>query len=278
MSEEVTSQPTGVTVALLGDLHVGSTLGLMPPNGVKIGDEGERMPSRAQLWLWKCWERFVDRVKTTSQGRRLYVVVNGDVIDGKSHQSAQVWTDNMYYQREAAVTCLNELADADEVFFIRGTAAHTGIMAQHEEAIADELVAEPCPEGTHSWWTLLADFGGQLFDIAHHPQFNSRVPWMHGGAAVRLASAAVMQYGGRRQRIPDFVVRSHVHRFQDSGTNVMGCRGLILPCWQLRTEYAHRIASPLPDIGGIIIDCDPGLAPRVYAELYEPEATKPWQP
>ena len=44
-----------VVLAITSDHHTGSTLGLCPPEGVRLDDDGSYKPSRAQLWLWANW-------------------------------------------------------------------------------------------------------------------------------------------------------------------------------------------------------------------------------
>ena len=49
---------------------------------------------------------------------------------------------------------------------------------------------------------------------------------------------------------PDLAVRSHFHQFADSGQiHKIKTRAVALPAWQLATEYVHRVAESLADIG-----------------------------
>ena len=55
---------------------------------------------------------------------------------------------------------------SERTFVIRGTAAHVGLSASLEEKIAIDIGAERCKEtDAYSWWKLLLDCDGVLFDI-----------------------------------------------------------------------------------------------------------------
>ena len=245
------------TIAVCGDFHVGSTVGLIHSGGVILDDGGTYTPSQAQRWLWQSWEDYIERIKKVSKGSKVYVVINGDVVDGKPHGSVQVVTDNFETQGNMAVDCILPLASiADRLFIIRGTAAHTGPVSQYEEWLAKELGAEKSSDGVYSWWELEAEFGGVLFNISHHPPGGGGRLWTAGGPAIRLAAEIVQYYGGRGLRVPALAFRGHTHRRADSYNNIRGCRAVIQRAWQLRAEYGYRIAAYPADIGGYIIKAD----------------------
>ena len=266
------------TVAIVSDLHVGSTVGLINGSGAILDDGGTYVPSHAQRWLWQSWQDYISKVKKASKGgARVYIVVNGDAVDGKPHGSVQVITDNFETQVKMATDCILPLSNiADRLFVIRGTAAHTGPVSQYEEWLAKELGAEESFGGTRSWWELEAEFGGVLFNISHHPPGGGGRLWTVGGPAVRLAAETVQYYGGRGLRVPALAFRGHIHKRHDSNDNVRGCRGIIMRAWQLRTEYGWRIAGQPADIGGYIVQTENGKY-NLEEVAYEPEQRPAWQ-
>jgi hypothetical protein len=262
-------------VVIVGDLHCGSTLGLCPPKCKRDGG-GPIELSAGQEWLWANWLDFERRAYHAARGRALYVVCNGDLVDGTNHETTQLVTSNIKDQRRMAVKALEPLRKrAAHLFVIRGTGAHVGAASQDDDAVGERLKATPTPEGDFAWWELRASFGDVLFDISHHIGGTAR-PWTAGGPAVRLAAQVVMLAAGAGEPVPQLVIRSHVHRYHDSFSNVPGCRALTCPAWQLRTEYGYRIAAAPADIGGIIARCKGGVVESLEVVRYEIKQAPPW--
>lgn len=239
-------------------------------------DNGYR-PSKGQRWLWQCWLDFIQQAKQNAKGRRHYLILNGDLVDGQVKNSTQVITADMTIQRQIALDVLDPLVQcADRVFVIRGTEAHTGLSAREEEAIARDFEnVEKSGKKIASWWELRAEFGGVTFDVSHHTSAGGRA-WTTGNAAVRLAAEAMFTSMQRGDGIPDIVLRSHVHKYQDSGSNYR-TRAIILPAWQLRTAYAHRINASIADVGGVLVQTAQGRIEDLQVKLYKPERRATWR-
>lgn len=254
------SKRGAVTVALFGDSHVNSTIGLCTPR-VVLDDGGEYRYSAGQSWLWRQWKSYCDEVKREAKGSRLYVFVNGDAVEADVRQrSHQLVSRNKATMLRLAADVLEPILNiADRVFVIRGTGAHTGRGSQFEEKLADDVGAERTPDGQRSWWYWLGEISGVLCEVAHHTTGSGRA-WTAGGGAVRLAAETVIEYGGNGERIPALVFRSHTHRHTDSGENVTGCRAVTLPAWSLATEHSHRTGAGvrLAHVGGAIVRCEDG--------------------
>lgn len=275
--------PRGITVhkpalvIVIGDTHCGSTLGLVHGDGCYRDDGEWHEPTAGQAWLWKCFTDFVKRAQKAARGRTVYGVLNGDLIDGNHHGSTQLISANVKDQRAIAIDALEPVTSlCDRLFVIRGTGAHAGQASQDDDAIGKELKAVKPREGAHSWWELRAEFGGVLFDISHHTQGGGRL-WTSGGPAIRLASEALMLSACHGERVPALVIRSHVHRYHDSGDNIPGCRAITLPALQLRTEYGYRIAAKPADIGGLLVQCNAGNIEHLEVARYAPETQRPWR-
>ena len=51
-----------VLIANVGDLHCGGTTALAPER-IQLDDGGEYRASKAQRWIWQCWEAYWARVQ-----------------------------------------------------------------------------------------------------------------------------------------------------------------------------------------------------------------------
>jgi hypothetical protein len=266
-------------VTLVSDLHCGSMLGIVNcDEGVSLDeDDNGYRPSKGQRWLWQCWLDFIQRAKENAKGRRHYLILNGDLVDGQVKNSNQVITADMTIQRQIALDVIDPLAQtADRIFVIRGTEAHTGLSAREEEAIARDLESvEKSGKKISSWWELRAEIGGVTFDVTHHVSGGGRA-WTMGNTANRVAAEAMFVAAQRDERAPDLVFRSHIHKYQDSGANFRA-RAIILPAWQLRTAYAHRINASIADVGGVLAQTAQGRIENLTVKLYKPERRETWR-
>ena len=161
-------------VVIVSDLHVNSTVGLCPQR-VALDDGGTYQQSKAQRWIYRCWLDFWQHVDNLPRSA-LYVVLNGDLVEGLHHGTTQLVTHNEETQLGMALQLLEPVARlADYLFIVRGTEAHTGPSAFWEEHIAEDLSAVRDEVGlTASWWHLPLTVEGVTFDICHHPQTTSR--------------------------------------------------------------------------------------------------------
>ena len=159
-------------VAIVADTHINSSIGLSLPS-VNLDDGGTYQASRGQRWLWECWIDFWDSLDSLARSRAadVTVIFNGDILeaDPKQRTSQLISRNPADILRMASETIQPAAVLAKRIFFIRGTASHTGISANMEEILAaDTIGAIPTDDGTCSWWKLLAEFGGVLLDVVHH--------------------------------------------------------------------------------------------------------------
>ena len=210
----------------------------------------------------------------------LWLVINGDGTDDNKHSHHGLITVNKSVIIDLAIDVHQVAATiADRVFYVRGTEAHAGGAGELEEQVAQELGCVPDDEtGNRSWWHLPLVANGVSFDIAHHPPSNSTRPWTKGGGAERTAAIMVYEYGSDGLLPPDVTVRSHVHHFEDSGTD-HATRAFFTPPWQLCTAFGHRIgfSGRIEPVGVLGFVCRG--EPHVYEFrklIYKPERRKPW--
>lgn len=244
--------------AIVSDLHCGSTLGLCPPEGIQLDDGGWYQPSTPQKELWGCWEEYWRAVKNALQpGDRLFVVVNGDAVDGDHHGTAQIVSRNMAATQHAiALATLQPAIELNPKRFIviRGTEAHVGGSGAHEEALARALPVQTIGNdktGAHSHWHWQAVSEGVLMDFAHHGSVG-KLPHTRSNPAKALAVKIMVAAARHGTRMPDVVYRSHAHQAADTFTE-FPVRVIQTRAWQLSTAYVERIAAgSLPEIGAVI--------------------------
>jgi hypothetical protein len=162
----------------------------------------------------------------------------------------------------------------DRFYLIRGTGAHEGHESEYARMLAEKAGAETV-DGTQAPWSLLYDAGGVLIEATHHAIGGFRKASFAQGAITRLAEETVIEYASHRDRVPDIVLRGHVHKFADSYDAIPGCRALTVGAWQLHTEHSHRsgYGMRLSDIGALIIRIENGRYEIIKAR-YAPQRAK----
>jgi hypothetical protein len=281
-------------VAVCGDLHCGSTVGLCPPEGLELDDGGIYNPSEAQEWLWQCWESAWKKAKSVIGRDKFTLVVNGDMIDGDHHRTAQIASPLTGIHARCAIESMRVPLDLkpSAIHVVRGTPAHVGRSGEVEEGLARALKNQLYPvikdpdTGTFSSYRRRIDVEGVRFDIAHHGRMGQRAHtrgsysrlysfdiWAEQALDLvkELRGASDLREVFERKKPADIAVRSHNHKFQDSGYDHRGItRVLSIPAFQLATEYVHRIAAEaLADIGIVLFICNKGEV-EVQPILFSP--------
>lgn len=252
---------SATVVALVSDLHCNSTTALCPPV-VDLDDRGQYHAGPIQRAIWRHWLAYWKAVKTARAGKRLVIVLNGELADNNHHPTSQLVTRNpadmLKLSAEALAPALALLGEDDRIFVTRGTEAHSGGSAYMDETVANDIGATGPGDDLYSHWQLRLDIEGVRFDIAHHPPGGGgRVPWTRGNFAGRLAAMSFYEAIERNEKPPHLYVRGHVHRPGDS-YDLTPVRALILPSWQHTTSYGYRIGGGDLPIGGAIVTCSDG--------------------
>jgi len=259
------------TIAITGDQHSNSKIALCPPV-INLDDGGTYHASRGQRWLWECWLDYWDTVRGIAAGAPIIGVFNGDLgeLDTKRRSYQLISPNKAVILELVRQTIAPALAVCDRVYFIRGTQAHVGKSAWLEEEIAQDTTITVRDHQAASWYHLRAKLERVRFDIAHHASMGG-LPWSEKHAALRMVERVLWRYAiDMHAESPGVVVRSHNHKYADSGNNYPTV-GYCLPCWSLSTEYGYRTGreNDIADIGGIII--------TVYGDKWEP-VVKRYQP
>lgn len=273
-----------VMMAVFSDVHAGSTTALCP-DVVRYDDGGEYHASKAQRWLYGNYRDYWRQVaeKRDKLDAELYVVANGDLVEGSHHKSTQVISDNPNSQALVWTECASEFLKLrpDHIAIIRGTGAHAGISASSEERIADGLRRDKRPiisdpdTGTASWWHWRPEIQGLRFDFAHHGKMG-RLARTRGSALVLYAWDIADEHVSNGHPIPHLAFRAHNHKKGDTG-NAAPVRVVATGAWQLATEHVHKVATDsLADIAGAYVVIENGEY-DVRQVTYQPERPI-WRP
>ena len=245
-------------VLVVSDLHINSTVALAPPV-VNLDDGGTYHSSPGQRWLWHCWLEMIKDFKAQTEGCRRIAIFNGDLgeLDIKRRSNQLISTNKATILETTRETVAPLTDQVDGTIIMRGTMPHVGKAAWLEEEIAHDLDNIIKQDGTATWYHLRAKFGGVTFDIAHHASMGA-LPWTEKNAANKIAAIILWRYCIDRHSTPPMVaIRSHNHRYSDSGGNypvfAITTRG-----WTLMTEYGYRLGkeNDLAQIGGHLFICE----------------------
>lgn len=246
-------------IVVVSDLHCGCRLGLCPGEGVDLDDGGRYEPSPIQRKVWGYWREFFDVwVPQVTRGEPYALVVNGDAIDGVHHRSVTQISHNIQDQIRIAQACLApEVARAARYYHVRGTEAHVGPSAQHEERLAESLGAEPNESGQRATWELWARMGGHLIHFLHHVGTTGSSAY-EATAVHKELTESFVEAGRWGDQPPDIIVRSHRHRSIESRipSRAGYASAIVTPAWQLKTPFTFKIPGARlsqPQIGGILI-------------------------
>lgn len=261
-------------LAIVSDTHANSRLGLCVPS-FNLLDGGTYYANSTQRWLWRNWLDFWQEFDALD-GRKGALFI-GDMVDGDAKKrSHQIITSNPAEMVNLAGVVLDPAFDVlDYCIFLKGTPAHVGKSAHLEESLASDCtIAQKNGEENYAWDSFYGEVGGVVFDVKHHGKLGYR-PWTRPNALNSLAVELMLAYGKRRERVPDIAVRAHRHLKGDSYDNYP-VRVIANGCWQMQNEYGHVVSDDLPDISGLIFECENGEY-ELTKKLYIPGRRKLWK-
>lgn len=244
-----------LTILALGDIHVGSTTGLWPPGGL-VSEGGTYLMNKAQQWLYQNWERMLQDWERWPRPR--YVVINGDVLQGKQNKDGQLVTNRADLQADAAYELLKPLCEsADGLYMLHGTAWHEGRCGEDVTGLAHRLGARKEPATRAPlWWQLYLRHEEVMLRFSHHIGITS-VPAYE--ATVPLRNSYILESQERQFRSLPLLRRLNVWSHRHSCTYTVKpphLHALVLPGWQLSNEFGYRVsAGALPQIGYARIAC-----------------------
>lgn len=243
---------------VVSDLHVGCQMGLAP-DICRMDGGGTYRPNRIQQAIRSYWQEFWSVwVPRFTDGLPYGVVVNGDTVDGKHHNSTHQWSQNIHDQAQAAYEVLAPIREKAEKFvMLRGTEAHDGESGQAVEGLASSLNALPDDAGNFARYDIWLRVGSGLAHFLHH--IGTTGSSAYESTAVHKELTESFQESGRwGERPPNMIVRSHRHRYikTEIASDAGSATAVVTPGWQAKTPFAFRIPgarqSP-PQFGGLVI-------------------------
>lgn len=244
-------------VVSVGDLHAGSSYGLLPPN-FEAADGSPVKQNPVQETVWSYWDSFGDQV---SQYPVTHIVVNGDMVDGVGRKvnGGEASLVREADQARAAEACLNHLLskfkNKPTMYGVSGTGYHVGTLGREEEGIAKSVgmkIYKGEGIGYHIKEVLNLQIDGITGNFAHHLSFapvNKTMPIekeLQGALLAEMESYPHL----------DYLIRNHVHYYRSVGAGYR--HGATSPGWQTPTQFGRRsgVFRFRPDIGGLVIWLD----------------------
>lgn len=255
-------------IAVVADLHFGSTKALLPPNFRTV--EGNKLILNLfQEWLWECWERSMFWLDAEVGDDPFALVVNGDLIEGCHHGTKEIISPDIADHSAAAIEVLHPLAElADATFIIRGTEAHTN---NHEHLIGKAIGARLNEElGIHVFDRLTANVNGLRHVFRHHIGTSVRRGLAATQLGVNLAEEQ-LEAINNGEEMPRVVCCAHRHKFGKYEDD----NGLIItsPPWQALTRFGHRVVSQARTKPGLFLldyrGRKIGSLPEVRSKLFD---------
>jgi hypothetical protein len=269
------SSSTGIRLlAVVADLHCGSTYGLLPPGfetleGTPVGQ------NPVQRWLWDCWTDATEQWLPSIVGNDPWALaVNGDATDGNHHGTTEIVSPATGDHCTAAEAVLKPLAEkAAKRFITEGTECHTKNI---EHDLARAIGATPDPDRPPkskklAWDRLDLTIAGTRCILQHHITTTSRA-WLEASAlSIHLANEQI-EAARNGETLPSVLGCAHRHRFGE----YRDASGLafVTPPWQMLTRYARKVVpSARTRPGMVILDwrgLPDGSLPRLHASTYRP--------
>jgi hypothetical protein len=258
---------TNPLILYISDIHCGSTVGLMPKS-IETIEGQEVLPNKFQQWLLSNWDECFRKFEVYRGNRPFWLVLVGDLIEGKHHGGTQIWSGDIADHCNAAVELLKPIAaKAKIVLSAKGTECHS----RNDEAwISKQLGAAKCPDtGSYAWDTISMEVGAKLIQVRHHMPATSRV-YLESSALGIVLGNTQLSYARHKQRIPDIVVSGHRHRtgiYHDDESLMMCCFA-----WQGLTRHGHKVVpGSLPKVGFNVMDFVRGTDELPYCfEIRQP--------
>jgi hypothetical protein len=231
-------------ILIIGDMHVGSNVALMPEEVSTLKTEQENCQlinaSPVQKKILKKWYEMID-----TEGKVDALVVNGDIVDGYNRKGNGIgcWTTDMDTQMKTARSLIKEIPYR-RLYGTQGSLYHT-----NENISVDKLVVESLG-GTFSHDLALKSEGIRMH--FSHKVGVSGSTWQY--RTTPIAKEMVMnelnQMDFEKFKI---IARNHAHYY--CAVQFGQSLGLICPCWKGRDEFVKLIGLAFnPSIGYVVVE------------------------
>lgn len=255
-------------LALVSDIHAGSTRAIMPPR-FTVSEDQVVEANALQRFYWDCWQHATGWLLELAGHSPFGLVLNGDLIEGDHHGTTQIISKEVGDHIACAAQILEPIASrADKIFLTKGTECHT---RGTEEAIGERFHAERNPaNGRPVFDQLSLSICGVRFVARHHVSTTSR-PWLESnGLGMELASEQ-LQAVRNGEQMPQILAVAHRH----VGGHVVTNEGICIatPAWQGLTRHGHKVVGAARCKPGIYVldwrGLPDGSLPAVHRRIYE---------
>lgn len=235
-------------VVTLSDMHSGGTTALCP-NRFFQGKHTNHTPTSDQVRMWKHFEKCAAEIRKARKGKTLWLVHDGDAIDGVHHDTLEIFTRMVNEQMDVHVELMQafkkmvDFREGDRLYYVTGTQVH---VEDTEDLIAQRVGA--IPDGpVHVFDELRLEINGKRVVWVHHGP--SAGKGANRGNALRSWLKNIFYDSIAEGQVPPhYVITGHTH---DPDWNTYNGRmngkyhqmqGLICPSWQMKTRYALKVA------------------------------------
>jgi UDP-2,3-diacylglucosamine pyrophosphatase LpxH len=215
--------------------------------------------------MWAHFLKCGEFAREHRRGKRLIMAHVGDAIEGTHHGTRQVVTYVKDEQAEVHTSLMDtflKLAKfsrkaGDKLYYISGTEVH---VHDKEDKIAEDLPAEPNPEGGHVFEHLELEVNGRRVWFVHHGP--ARGKGANEGNALRNWLRDIY-YDALKLGVepPDVVITGHTHTptygnfIASRGDSFHVLHGVICPSWQRKTRFAYKVAPvERNEVGAVFLE------------------------
>lgn len=250
-------------IATYNDVHSGSHMAPLPPKQWEFRGKNVT-PNKLQRMLYEQYMEYARAVGRARKGKRLVVVMLGDLIDGVHHETKELITQYLDEQAEINIELTSRALDAmgfnekkgDILKFVAGTPAHAG---EEEEAIAKDFGVKK-RNGRRVQPVLNININGVDCLFFHHGPSKGRGA-NKGNALRNRLKSLYYDYLDAGKKPPHLIVTAdkHEHYYEAVTRGSFMMHGVISPAWQVKTDFVYKVApESLSNVGGVILEITAG--------------------
>lgn len=264
-----------VIQAVIGDPHIGSNHALFVDRFWEGLNKNNHTPTSQQLRIMRHFYTYADELANARVGKRLVLVLMGDLLEGVIHGTNETWTNNMSEMADVAIEIIADFqrrvnwSRGDKLYCLRGTYSHS---EDWEEKIGEQLNAIPDKAGNYSRDILEFEENGVNTICVHHGA-TAGTGANEGNSEVNWLRANVYNYQRELLTPPDIIYSAHVHKptyavhawRKKWVSKVM--HGVIVPSWKMKDRYTAKVSRiEFNHIGGMyqLITGDGIIAPPTW--------------
>lgn len=238
--------------AVIADPHIGSNHALFTEGYWEGMNKNNHTATQEQIEIKSHFNKFADEIRHFREGKKLILILAGDLIEGTYHGTNETWTTLQNEMADMAIDLISAFQkrvgwqDGDELYCLRGTYVHS---EDFEEWIGKSLGAFQGKDGKYSQDMAVIKTNGVTTWCVHHgpgagtganesgPEYN----WLKS-----------IHYNCQRDKIipPDILYSAHVHKpaystfsWRSGWKIVKTMHGIISPAWKRKDRFAAKVSK-----------------------------------